>query len=118
MQSLFDKYGGFATFNQLTRLFYQKLLDSPQVAHYFSGVDIPTLAEHQTNFLATALGGPTIYQGADLKTAHAGLMITNEDFTEVAELLEECLEELGVEPPDINTIINIVAEFKEQIVSG
>ena len=107
MQSLFDKYGGFATFNKLTRLFYQKLLDSPQVAHYFSGVDIPTLAEHQTNFLATALGGPTIYQGTDLKTAHTGLMITSEDFTEVAELLEECLEELDVEPADIKTIIAI-----------
>lgn len=118
MQSLFDKYGGFATLNQLTRLFYQKLLDSPQVAHYFSGIDIPTLAEHQTNFLATALGGPAVYTGTELKTAHVGLMITNEDFNEVAELLEECLEELDVEPADIKSIIAIVASYKEQIVSG
>jgi truncated hemoglobin YjbI len=66
MQSLFAKYGGFDTFNQLTRLFYQKILDSPQVAHYFSGVDIPTLAEHQTNFLATALSRPTLHKSTDL----------------------------------------------------
>jgi hypothetical protein len=44
-------------------------------------------------------------------------MITDEDFTEVAELLEECLEELGVETPDIKTIIAIVAGYKEQTVS-
>jgi hypothetical protein len=43
---------------QLTKAFYQKLLDSPLVSHYFDKVNLDKLIEHQTNFIVRALGGP------------------------------------------------------------
>ncbi|MFT5397021.1 MAG: hemoglobin [Gammaproteobacteria bacterium] len=118
MTTLFDKYGGIATFHQLTRIFYQKLLDSPQVAHYFDHIDVKALTDHQTNFLAAALGGPSIYTGRDLTTAHQGLSINQEDFDDVLYSLEEALEELNVEAEDIQTILAIVVSFKGQIISA
>ncbi|MFT4927815.1 MAG: hemoglobin [Phenylobacterium sp.] len=118
METLFDKYGGFPTFHQLTRIFYQKLLDSPQVAHYFTNIDINALTKHQTNFLATALGGPSLYEGRDLTAAHQGLSINQQDFDEVVYSLEETLEELDVEEQDIKTILAIVDSCKGQIISA
>lgn len=117
MSTLFDKYGGFATFNQLTQNFYQKLLDSPQVSHYFNQVNIEVLAKHQTNFIASALGGPSLYEGRDISSAHQGLNINQQDFQEVLYALEESLEEIGVEEPDIKTILTLVDGYRSQIVS-
>ena len=76
MSSLFEKYGGFATLGSLTKLFYQKLLDSLQVAHYFAQTDITLLIEHQTNFLVSALGGSKLTQ--DITTTLT-LIQTNKD---------------------------------------
>jgi len=117
-ETLFDKYGGFDTFSAVVTNFYQKVLDSDQIKHYFEGVNMEGLISHQTNFLAKVLGGPDKYEGRDLKAVHAKFKITVEDFTEVAELLEESLDEAGVEEADIATIISVVASIKDDIVSA
>ncbi len=115
--TLFDKYGGFKTFGMVVSCFYQKVLDSEQLAPYFENVNMEKLISHQTNFLSKALGGPDKYKGLDLKSSHARLNITENAFNETVELLEEALEEGGVEKPDISTIISLVASLKDQIVS-
>ena len=115
-ETLFDKYGGFETFSAVFNNFYRKVLDSEKIAHYFEGINIERLISHQTNFLARVLGGPDKYNGRNLAEAHKGMNITLPDFVEVAELLEESLEEEGVEAQDIKLIIKTVAELQDQIV--
>lgn len=115
-ETLFDKYGGFDTFSAVVTSFYQKVLGSDQVAHYFSGVKMERLIRHQTNFLSKVLGGPDRYEGRDLKTVHASLNITAPDFNEVADLLEETLVEASVEEDDIATILIAFASFQDEIV--
>jgi len=115
--TLFDKYGGFDTFSTIVSNFYKKILDSEQVEHYFRDIDLDRLMSHQTNFLAKALGGPDKYAGKDLALAHANMNISSEDFNEVAELLEEALEESGVKEEDIATILAVIGSFKAQIVT-
>jgi truncated hemoglobin YjbI len=118
MTTLFDKYGGLTTFHKITTTFYQTLLDSPQVSHFFAGVDIKLLTEHQTNFLASALGGPNLYKGHNIKEAHSHIKVSEADFAEVVMILEEALEGAGVEEQDIITIIETIAPFKKDIVNA
>lgn len=117
-ETLFDKYGGFPTFSDLVSKFYDKVLDSDNLAPYFEGVNMENLLSHQTNFLAKALGGPDKYAGRDLTKAHARFKITTTDFGEVAELLQETLEEGGVSDEDVKTIITTVASLKGDIATG
>jgi len=116
--NLYDKYGGFETFSTVVSNFYQKILDSEELAPYFDNVNMERLMSHQTNFISTALGGPDNYTGIDLKRAHAPYKITIPHFQEVAELLEESLDEAGVEQDDISTIISLVTSLMDQIVSN
>lgn len=116
-ESLFEKYGGFDTFTQVVSNFYQKVLDSEELEHYFRGVNMDSLMAHQTNFIAKALGGPDAYEGRDLRQAHINLDITIPHFQEVAELLEESLEEVGVESDDVVSIIQLVGSLQDQIVT-
>jgi len=117
-ESMFDKYGGFRTFTEIVSVFYQKVLDSDELAPYFEGVNMENLMAHQTNFLAKALGGPDKYEGVDLKRAHSRFNIKESHFIEVAELLEESLDEAGVEDSDIATIISLIAGLKDEIISA
>ena len=117
-ETLYDKYGGFETFSAVVSTFYQKILDSEELAPYFDNINMERLMSHQTNFISTALGGPDKYTGLDLKKAHAPYKITIPHFQEVAELLEESLDEAGVEQEDITSIITLVTSLMDQIVSS
>lgn len=117
MNTLFEKYGGFATFTQITRTFYHKVLDCPQLAHYFLNIDMERLIDHQTQFLSHALGGPKPTNNIDLKAAHQHLNVNEADFNLVAELLSETLQEMHVDTNDIEQVIAIVDTLKGEVVS-
>ncbi len=117
MTTLYDKYGGFATVSKLVQAFYNKVAESEELAPYFVGVDTQQLIDHQTKFFSDILGGPVKYAGKELKIIHAAMGITEEAFSEVADLLEETLEDMDVEEADIETIMTIVAGAKADIVS-
>jgi len=116
--TLYDKYGGFDTFSAVVGNFYQKILDSEDLAPYFESVNMEKLMTHQTQFIATALGGPDKYENVDLKSVHARYKITVPHFHEVVELLEESLSEAHVEQVDIDSIITLVAGLMNQIASS
>jgi hemoglobin len=114
--SLYDKYGGFTVIADIVHAFYDKILDAEELDPYFQGIDMDRLARHQTDFLCHVLGGPVEYEGRALYDAHAPLNITDEHFYLVAGLLEETLEEAGMEDDDIRSVIGVVVNVKDQIV--
>ena len=117
MTTLYDKYGGFSTISKLIQAFYEKVADSENLAPYFEGIDMQKLMDHQTKFFSDILGGPVEYTGRQLKAVHANLAITEDAFSELAELNEETLEDMSVEDTDIETVMEIVNGVKSDIVT-
>lgn len=115
--SLFEKYGGFGTVNSIVRNFYRDVLDTPSLNTYFHNIDMETLIDHQTKFLSHAMGGPATYTGRTLKAAHKHLKITTASFNEVAEILQDALEDAGMEKLDIEAVMGIVASTVKDIVT-
>jgi hemoglobin len=118
MKTLFDKYGGFATVSSIVHQFYREVQASPVLKDYFRHVNMERLIEHQTLFVSTLLGGAVQYTGRDMRTAHAGHSIGAAAFAEVADILHSVLEDAGVEPQDIATIMGVVAGFEQDIVTA
>ena len=116
-KSLFEKYGGFPTIQTLVKNFYRDIDAEPKLAHFFENTDMESLINHQTKFISHILGGPEEYSGRSLAQAHKSLSIDNESFNLVAKILEENLEDLGVEEKDVQTIMNIVAGARGDIVN-
>ena len=116
MESLYNKYGGFETVSKVIHGFYDKVLASDTLKAYFEGMDTQRLIDHQTKFFCDIMGGPIAFEGRTLAQIHANMDITEGAFKEVAELLEETFEDFGVEENDIETLMMIVADVKEQIV--
>nr|WP_242521541.1 group 1 truncated hemoglobin [Motiliproteus sp. SC1-56] len=115
-QSLFEKYGGFATVSRIVSAFYEEVLDSDSLSPYFEGMDMRRLVDHQTKFIASIMGGPASFSNEALERAHARLGIRGEHFDEAVGLLKFTLEDFALEEGDISMIINDVAGRRRYIV--
>ena len=114
--TLYEKYGGFTTIHTIVKDFYHDVLAEESLAPYFSRVSMDFLIQHQTDFLSQVLGGPIQYKGRTLREAHQTLNVKRADFDLVAKLLQENLEDAGVEEDDVTAIIDIVASTLPDIV--
>lgn len=118
MATLFEKYGGFARVSRIVSAFYDKVVESPVLARYFEGVDMRRLIDHQTKFIAQAMGGPASYSNQEIERVHAGLDVTDEAFREMHLLLRETLEDFEVEDEDVEAVCNQIVARKPYIVTG
>ena len=115
--SLYQTLGGASAIAAAVDIFYERVLADPALAPAFAGIPIDRLKHHQRAFLTRALGGPTYYAGHDMRTAHAGLAITNEHFDRVAQHLTDTLTELGVGAVIVAQVIAGIAPLRAEIVT-
>ena len=117
-ENLFEKYGGFASVYPIVNAFYDSVLESEIVAYMFDHVNMEKLIEHQTVFIAQAMGGPGTYDDRKLLAAHPKLNIQEEEWNEVVTILIETLQSFSVEQADIDTLVGKIATKKPLIVSS
>jgi hemoglobin len=103
-QSIFERYGGFSAVSRVVSDFYRRVIDSPVVGDYFRGVDMRSLIDHQTKFIATLMGGPASYTNEHLARVHAHLGITDQAFNEITILMRETLEDFEFDQTDISAV--------------
>jgi hemoglobin len=110
--SLYWRLGGM---NALTAAVDDVIATSkadPRLAGRLSGGCRTKLIEQ----LCAATGGPCTYTGRDMKTAHAGMRITEAEFGAVAENLVKTLDKFGVPAREKNELIGLIAPMKGDIV--
>lgn len=116
--SLFARYGGIGGLRTVIFDFYDRILDSDVVGHFFDDVDLAKLVDHQTKFFASILGGPAKFTDQRLERAHAHLMVTHAHFNEITDILRETLETAGFAPEDLRMILKAVEARRTIIVKG
>jgi hemoglobin len=99
-------------------VFYNRVLDDPELAHWFAGVDMRRLRGHQTAFLLFALGGPEAYVGRPLREAHAGLQITDAAFDTMVEHLLLALHDVGMADDVVDQLRGRIERTRSQIVGA
>jgi hemoglobin len=112
----FEQLGGFAKVRLIVSDFYDRVLDSDSLAPYFDGIDMRRLIDHQTKFISSILGGPASFSDEHLERAHRQLRIQPEDFDEVGLLLEDTLEDAGVDRATIDRVLGQVVAVRHRIV--
>lgn len=117
-KSLYTALGGAASIDAAVELFYEKVLGDPDLAPFFTNVDMAKQKVHQKAFLTKALGGRSKYQGRGLKLAHQNLGITDAQFDSVAGHLSATLAELGVEASLVDEVITAIAGLRSEVVEN
>lgn len=115
--SLFEHYGGFAKISRVVSEFYERMLESPNLASYFENTDMRRLVDHQTKFIASLMGGPAEYTNEALERAHARLNIDQASFDEMLGILAETLEDFEFDNSDIQTLANEMRSRSKFIIT-
>lgn len=117
-ETLFDRLKGQDGIAEAVREFYTRVLDDPQLAHYFDGVAMWRLQRHMVAFLVQATGGPAAYDGKEMADAHAHLGVTGRDFDRVVRHLVETLTDAGIAPRDVDEVVGALAPVRPFVVTA
>jgi hemoglobin len=117
-QTIFERYGGFATVRKVVSTFYDYCLDDETMAPYFEGVDMRRQIDHQSKFISAVMGGPASYSDDHLQRVHERLAITHEAFLVMAGLLKEAMEDHEMTPADVDSVIRAVASREHLVVTA
>lgn len=115
--SLFNRIGGTASVEAAVEEFYRRVLADPLLSPFFADTNLNWLKKSQVRFFTTALGGPQIYRGADMVSAHVDLPIEEKHFARVAGHLSDTLKALQVPSALISEILSLVGTLAPQIIN-
>lgn len=116
--SIYDDIGGAAAISVAVTVFYNRVTADPDLEPWFSGIDLDRLKGHQRAFLTAALGGPDVFSGRSMQSAHAGLGITIEAFDRVLEHLAYTLFDLGLGRDQVAAIVDGLRPMADEVVEA
>lgn len=83
----------------------------------FSNTDVEHLRGALIEFLCVATGGPCVYTGRDMITAHAGFQLIDEEFNALVDDLTGALVALKVPPAEQREVLGAVGPLRADIVN-
>ena len=117
--TLYQRLGGYDALAAVTDDFIGRLIGDPQLKRFFDGFSSDSkvrIRQHIVDFLCAATGGPCKYTGRDMKTAHTGLGITEEDWNVTVKHLTATLDKFKVPDKEKNEVLQAIASQKGDIV--
>jgi hemoglobin len=117
--TLYKRLGGYDAIAAVTDDFVGRLATDPQLGRFFKGHStdsVKRIRQLIVDQLCAATGGPCVYTGRDMKTAHAGLGIGEKDWDTSVRYLIATLDELNVPPREKTEVLTAVSGLKNDIV--
>lgn len=119
--SLYKRLGGYDAIAAVVDDFVPRLVGDPQLGRFFVGHGIDTrirIRQHAVDLVCMATGGPCMYVGRDMKTAHKGLGITEADWTAMSGHFVATLDKFKVPQKEKDELLAIVTSLKKDIVEA
>ncbi len=87
-----------------------------RINKFFAKTDIPRLERLLVEQICAGTGGPCTYTGRDMKSAHAGMGITDAQFNALVEDLVKSLDKFKVPEKEKGELLGILGPMKPSIV--
>ena len=117
--TLYKRLGGYDAIAAVTDDFIGRVVADPQLGKFFathSADSNKRTLQLAVDMICMATGGPCAYIGRDLKTAHAGLGITESDWNTAVRLLTASLDKFKVGQKEKDEFLAMVTGLKKDIV--
>ena len=118
-KTLYARLGGYDAIAAVVDDFVGRLVADKKLAKFFVGHSEDSLKKirmHVINQLCEAAGGPCNYTGRDMRTAHHGLGITNDDWDASVKHLVETLDKFKVPQAEKDELLSVISTLKKDIV--
>lgn len=117
--TLYQRLGGREAIKGVVDDFVANMAADPRVNSRFKGMQPVALFKLQTNIadqICDATGGPCAYLGRDMKATHAGMGITDAEWSAAVEDLVKSLNKFKVGAKDQQELLAILGPMKKDIV--
>ena len=119
LPSLYRRLGGREGIAIVVSDFTANMTADPRVNARFKGLKPPEVEKLKSNLadqICEASGGPCSYLGKDMKSAHAGMKITEEEWTATVENLVKALDKNNVNAQAKQELLGTLGPMKKDIV--
>ncbi|HLH56124.1 MAG TPA: group 1 truncated hemoglobin [Verrucomicrobiae bacterium] len=135
-RTLFDRLGGQTGLVAIVDDFLPRALQDPRVNWDRKGTthtsllhpskpttwdpnptNVATLKKHIIQFLSLATGGPSRYEGREMKPVHAGMHISNPEFDAAVGDLKASLDKLQIPDTEQKELLAVIESTRAEIVT-
>lgn len=97
--------------------FMVRLLADPRTGPHFKPSNQKRVKEQLVDQFCQLMGGPCVYQGVDMKGAHANLDITKSDFNALVEVLQASMDAQGIAFREQNKLLALLAPMHRAVIT-
>lgn len=120
-KSLYQRLGGYDAIAAVTDDFIGRLATDKSLAKFFAGHSQDSLQKIRqlvVDQLCAATGGPCVYIGRDMKTAHKGMGISKQDWDIAVTHLVATLDKFKVPEKEKGEVLGAIGSFEKDIVDS
>jgi len=115
MPPLYERLGGKPAITAVVEDFVGRVAADNRINGRFANANIPRLKMMLVDQICAASGGPCIYTGRDMKSAHAGMGITGDEFDALVGDLVATLNTFKVPEREKNELLGALGPMKKDI---
>jgi hemoglobin len=97
--------------------FMLRLVADPRTGPHFKDANQAHIKEQLVEQFCQVTGGPCVYKGADMKTAHADLDIRKGDFNALVEVLQQAMDARGIPFRAQNQLLAQLAHMHRDVIT-
>ncbi|MBL8949475.1 MAG: group 1 truncated hemoglobin [Myxococcaceae bacterium] len=113
---LFERLGGKPAIEAVIDDFLGRVAKDERINAGFAVGDVPRLRQRLVELVCAGTGGPCTYSGRDMKSAHAGMRITNAQFDALVGHLVATLDKFKVPAQEKGELLGILGPMRGAIV--
>jgi hemoglobin len=114
--TLYTRLGGQPAIAAVVDDFVAQVAADSRINGRFANANVPRLKILLVEQVCQATGGPCAYTGRDMRSAHAGMGITDAEFNALVEDLVKSLDKFQVAEPDKDELLGLLGGLKSEVV--
>jgi hemoglobin len=117
-QGLYKALGEQAGITQLADDFVTRLVANERMRPFFEKTNLPNFKFQLAEQFCAVSGGPCVYKGADMKSAHANFDIAKADFNVLVEVLQKSMDAKGISFKEQNRLLALLAPMHREVITA
>jgi len=120
-KTLYLRLGGYDVIAAIVDEFLQTTAADPRMARFGSAMNLERRKRNRQltlDYICAVTGGPVLYLGQDMKTAHAGLGITRHEWQIAMEQVERALAKFKVQERESKELMSLFGGLSGEIVEA
>jgi hemoglobin len=116
MTTLYERLGGTEGITRLASDLVDLHIANPRIAPRFAASDPAKVKNAAATFFITGSGGPNVYEGKDMLSAHKGMNIDEAEFNAVLDDVLEALEKNNIGQREKEEVLYIMYSMRKDVV--